>query len=170
MRQSRAKNPQDRHAVGIGASSFVNDDRSSASHRQSLGLWHKRIEERRDHGKQPIGAMHERHVIRAWEHRELGMWEQAEHLHCVLRAEHIAIPDQGGCIDRPNVFRPQILEVSHPFHQFVDQRGQIFRIRRNPVLRIPQICWHVFRCRGLEKRLPGLGIESVVFEEGRGDN
>ena len=37
----------------------------------SLGHWHWRVEERRDYRKQQIGAVHNRHVRSAGEHREL---------------------------------------------------------------------------------------------------
>src|SRR5215203_949047 len=37
----------------------------------SLGLWHRRVEERRDYRKQQIGAVHKRHVRDAGEHRQL---------------------------------------------------------------------------------------------------
>ena len=37
----------------------------------SLGHWHRRVEERRDYRKQQIGAVHNRYVRGAGEHREL---------------------------------------------------------------------------------------------------
>ncbi len=55
-------------------------------------------------------------MVRAGEHRELGMGEQAEHLHGVLGAHDIGIPDHhhGGRHDRLKVLGPPVLAVQPP--------------------------------------------------------
>jgi hypothetical protein len=47
-------------------------------------------------------------VVCAREHGQLGVWEQAEHLHGVLGADDIGIPDHDhGCrVDGLNILRP----------------------------------------------------------------
>jgi hypothetical protein len=39
--------------------------------RGSLACWHGRLEKLADHRKQPIGALHQRNVRRAWQHGQL---------------------------------------------------------------------------------------------------
>ncbi len=76
---------------------------------RSVSLGYGRIEERRNHRKQPIGAFDKRNVRRTREHGELGIreadgiagdatTEQPKQLYSVLRTDDIGISDdeQGG--------------------------------------------------------------------------
>src|SRR6266508_3372885 len=74
----------------------------SARRRSSPGLWQGRVEERRNHRKQPIGAFHQRNVRGAGDDGELGTWqpsditghataEQSEQLYSVLGTHDIGI-------------------------------------------------------------------------------
>src|SRR6266487_1124955 len=112
---------------------------------QSLGLWHGRVEKRRNHRQQPIGAFDKRYMRRAREHRELGTWEtddiachasaeQSEHLYSMLRADDIGIPDdnQGRHLDRLNGLGWPVRDLPIQLLHFGDQCGPIFRIRCDP--------------------------------------
>ena len=81
----------------------------------SLCLWHRCIEKFGDHRGQPLVAVGERHMRRAWEHGKLGTRqtdeiayhataEQTKHLDNVFRPHDIGVSndEQSGCFDRGN--------------------------------------------------------------------
>lgn len=71
------------------AASHVGD---GPRHRRSPGLWYGRVEKRRNHRDDPIRLLQKRIVVCARQHGQLGMWEQAEHLHCVFGRTESASP------------------------------------------------------------------------------
>jgi hypothetical protein len=58
-------------ACDMAGHDLVHADQPRLGRSPSLGHWHRRVEERRDYRKQQIGAVHNRHVRSAGEHREL---------------------------------------------------------------------------------------------------
>ena len=67
----RHLHPRNCAACDMAGHDLVHAGQPRLGRSPSLGHWHRRVEERRDYRKQQIGAVHNRHVRSAGEHREL---------------------------------------------------------------------------------------------------
>ena len=109
------------------------------------GLRHGRVEEFRNHQKQPVGAVHERDTSRAGKHREPGgrepgdiprhtAAEQPEDLHRVFGADDVGVADDNerGHPDRPDGLRRPAPELPVQLLHLLYQHGPVLRVRRRP--------------------------------------
>src|SRR5215471_1071250 len=142
-----------------------------------------RVEEPRNHRKEPIGAVHERDMSGAWEHSELyirradmiardAAAEQSKHFYDVLGTDNIRVPsdEQSGCLDRGDGILRPVHKLPIQLLRFGDEPGPILRIRRGSfVCLLERRPSQVFGLEGLHP-LQDPWMESGSSEDRRGEH